>query len=286
MANYKVKDADLADKYFASIGDGGLTTPYLSISSDFYTEVQKGNVPKHSIIQKFGSIDNVTTTLTPISTGGVYPTPTTVTALEILSSSANDAAAGTGARSVTIEGISDTNGAWTFESQTVTMNGVTPVAIPNSMRRVFRMYVATSGSYADATTPSHNSTITLRVSGGGATWSILASEGTFGLGQSEIGLYTVPAGYTAYFLDKNVTVEDSKSADVFLYVREGADTTSAPFTPMLVKELERNLSTNSKRQPKSPMFSMTGPADVGFMGKSTSTTTDISVEFEILLVED
>lgn len=286
MANYKVKDADLTDKYFASIGDGGLTTPYISISSEFYVEVQKGNVPKHSIIQKFGSIDNITTTLTPISTGGVYPTPTTAVALEIVSSSANDAAAGTGARSVTIEGISDTNGSWTLESQTITMNGTTAVAVPNSMRRVFRMYVETSGSYADASTPSHNSTITLRVASAGATWGVIASESSFGLGQSEIGVYTVPAGYTGYFLDKNVTIEDAKSADVFLYLREGADTTSAPYSPLQVKELERNLSSNSKRNPKAPMFSMVGPADVGFMGKTSSGTTDISVEFEILLVQD
>lgn len=288
MSTLKVKDGDAADKYLATFGGGASAAdPYLTIPADFYLEVRKGNIPKHSIVQKFGAIQGVTTTLTPVTTSGAYPTPTTPIALELVSDdNTNDKSGGAGALEVTIEGISNTNGAWTEEVQTVALNGTTAVAVPNSMLRVYRMYVSSSGSYANATTPSHNSTITLRVSGGGATWQQLVPTGTFGLSQSEIAVYTIPKGYTGYFLSKNVSIEGSKSASVFLFVRENADDVTTPYSPMRVKELERNLDANTAKQPTAPLLKITGTADVGFMAASTSTTTSLSVEFELLLVED
>lgn len=286
MSSIKAKDGDGTTKYFQTLGAGSVSEPYLSIPADFYLEVRKGNVPKHSIVQKFGAIQGVTTTLTPVTTSGTYPTPTAPVALELVSDSVNDASGGSGAIEVTIEGISNTNGAWTEEVQTVTMNGTTAVAVPNSMLRVYRMYVSSSGTYATETSPSHNSTITLRVSGGGATWQQLISNGTFGLAQSEIAVYTVPKGYTAYFLSKNVSIESSKTANVFLFVRDNADDVTTPYAPMRVKELERNLGASTAKQPTAPLLKITGTADVGFMAQSTSTTTSLSVEFELLLVED
>lgn len=286
MSTVKILNADSQEKYFGTAGLGTVAEPYISIPADFYLEVRKGNVPKHSIVQKFGAISGVTTTLTPVTTSGAYPTPTSPVSLEIVSDSANDTSGGSGAIQVTIEGISNTNGVWTEEVQTVTMNGTTAVAVPNQMLRVYRMYVSASGSYATATTPSHNSVITLRVSGGGATWQILNSAGSFGLAQSEIACYTIPKGYTGYFLSKNVSVEDAKTANVFLFTRDNADDVTTPFSPMRVKELERNLSNETARKPHAPLLKINGVADVGFMAQSTSTTTSLSIEFEILLVED
>ena len=203
MSELKIKNGDGTDKYLGSIGTGATGDAYHNIPADFYTEVRKGNVVGHSIVQKFGAIEGVTTTLSPVTSSGKYPTPTAVVALELVSSdNTNDIPAGTGALSVTIEGISNTNGVWTEESQTIALNGTTAVAVPNSMLRVYRMFVATSGVYATATTPSHNSTITLRVSGAGATWQQITPTGTFGLSQAEIAVYTVPKGKTGYLLNK------------------------------------------------------------------------------------
>jgi len=284
-----VKDANALDKYFQTIGVGDITSPFLSIPSDFYTEVRKGNVYGHSIVSKFGAIAGLTTTLTPITSSGTYPTPTTPVALELVSTdNTNDIPGGTGALSVTIEGISNTNGVWTEESQTVALNGTTAVAVPNSMLRVYRLYVATSGSYATQTVPSHNSTITLRVASAGATWQQLTptATGSFGLAQSEIACYTVAKGQTGYLLNKKITIESTKSANVFLFVRDNADTVAAPFSPMRVKELDRNIVTSAERHPAAPIVKVAGPADIGFMGQSTSVTTNLSIEFEILLVDD
>lgn len=252
---------------------------------NFLLEVAKGKVPDHEIIHKFGAAESVGTALKVVATAQTYPTPTAAVSLEVVSSdNTNDIAAGTGARSVTVEGISNTNGVWTRETQVIALNGTTAVAIPNDMLRVFRAYIDASGAYATEATPSHNSTITIRVAGAGATWATITPFGTFGLGQSEIGAYTIPKGYKGYILSKNVSVESSKAANVLMFKRENADTVAAPFEPMKVIELERNLTGNQHVTTLSPLSVLTGPCDIGFLCDADSGTVDVSIDFEILLV--
>ena len=256
---------------------------------EFYVEVSKGNVPKHCLVHKFGAIQAVTTALTPLTSSGTYQTPTAPVALEVVSTdNTNDIAAGTGARSVVITGLSNTNGAWTIEEQTIALNGTTVVAVPNSMLRVYRTRVATSGTYASpaAGGASHNSTITVQTAGGGAVWAEIKPEGTFGLGTSEIGMYSVAKGSTAYVLSKFVQVESTKKADILFFAREGADTVAAPFTPMISSEIERNVADRLEVTGLTPLLELTGPADLGFMVKAVSGTADASCDFEVLIVED
>ena len=77
-------------------------------------------------------------------TGTQYIQLTTGTALEAVSSSANDAAAGTGARTIRVEGV-DAN--YVPFAETVTLDGATPVALANtSVIAVNNAYVLTAGS--------------------------------------------------------------------------------------------------------------------------------------------
>jgi hypothetical protein len=109
--------------------------------------------------------------------------------LEILSSSASDTAAGTGARSFTISGL-DTN--YNPLSETVTLNGVTPVVTVGTYLRVNSLMIATSGS---GQTNAGN--VTLRVQGAGATQAIAAA----GFGYAKSSIFTVPAGQTLLVTD-------------------------------------------------------------------------------------
>ena len=64
--------------------------------------------------------------------------------LSVVSASANDASGGTGARTVEIQGL-DSN--WNLLTETVTMNGLTPVVTTQEhFLRVFRARVVTAGS--------------------------------------------------------------------------------------------------------------------------------------------
>lgn len=253
-------------------------------SGDFLLEVAKGNVPGHSLINKFGAADAVPTTLTVIATAKTYQTPTALTSLEILSDdNVNDVPAGTGARSVKVIGIGVD---YKEVTETVQLNGSTPVPLVNQYYRNYRLQVMDSGTYSSATQSSHNSTITLRVVSAGAIWSQISKDGTFGLGQSEIGAFTIPAGKTGYIMSKNISIESAKNASVFMFVRDQIDVVSAPFGAMRALELDRNVGERIDIVPKSVLAVVQEKTDVGFMARSITGTTAISVDFEILLIDN
>lgn len=76
--------------------------------------------------------------------GASYARLSSGVAMEVVSSSVNDASAGTGARTVVVKGL---NGSYVPFTETVTMNGTTPVALTNtSCIAINEFYVATTGS--------------------------------------------------------------------------------------------------------------------------------------------
>ena len=69
----------------------------------FLIEVVKGNIPGHTLRHRFGK-GLVGTTMVPIASSLKYPTPTAAVTLEVVSSDADDTAAGAGAQEVTVLG--------------------------------------------------------------------------------------------------------------------------------------------------------------------------------------
>lgn len=249
-------------------------------SSDYYTQVALGLVPGATIERVFGEA-TLGTTYTPLSTTLTYQTPTAATNLEIVSSSASDAAAGIGAQTVTIVGI-DAN--WLEISQTVTMNGITAVAIPTALLRVTKIFVATSGSYANMTTASHVGTITVRTAGAGVSWGLIETATGWAAGQSAIGCYTVPSGKTAYLVWKVVNAESGKVVDVRFFQRPFTNDVTTPYTGVMKQvEREANAVGESQHTMKAPIGPFVGPCDVGFIGKVSTGTAIISAEFQLLL---
>jgi hypothetical protein len=250
-------------------------------NSDFYTDVAQGKVPKHSIVHKFGYA-NLTTTLKPITNSGDYPTPTTAVSLEFVSSSANDTSAGTGARAITLVGLD--NGGVEI-TQVISTNGTTAVAIPTALRRLFKWYVSSSGTYATSTTGSHAGTLTIRVAGGGATWFSTPIT-PYPLGRSQISCYTIPIGHTGYILRKVINVDSAKTADIYMFKRENILDVTTPFEPMTIFEREIGVALSNVIEFTSPKLIGTGGTDIIFMGKVSTGTAECSLEFELLLIED
>ena len=250
---------------------------------DYLMEVALGNVSGQVIVQKFGQNAAVGTTFEPITKAGVYQTPTAATALEVVSSDANDTSAGTGAQQVTIVGL---DSSWNEVSQTISMNGTTAVAVPTSLVRVYRWYVSRSGTYATATAGSHVGTLTLRVASAGATWSTIDASAGFPEGQSEIGVYTVPDGKTGYILQGDVEVESTKAVDLILFQRPGADDVTTPFSAMRLVHRLPGIADRATIAPRTALGPFVGPCDIGFMGKVASGTAEVSVSFEVLVIDD
>jgi len=251
-----------------------------SPNSDFWVNLARGFYPEYTENHKFGTNAAVGATLVPLTGSGVYQTPTAATALEIISTSAADTAAGAGARTVVVVGL-DAN--WAEVSQTITMNGLVAVAIPTSLLRVYRMYVATSGAYATTGAGSHVGTITVRVAGGGATWSQIVLSSAYALGQSTIGCYTVPTGKTALIFPHYLSVDAGKTGSFIFFKRENADTVAAPYSPMrIIFSLVGVAGFASLLDNATPLGPFVGPCDLITMGTVTPGTGAISIDFEII----
>lgn len=256
---------------------------YLHLNKDFLHEVEFGNVSGWSFIRKFGHNHAIGTTIVPIAFGGVYQTPTALTSIEMLSSSANDTAAGgggSGARTVYVEGIGT---GYALQSETVSLDGTTPVALANQYYRIYRAYVVTSGTYASAVASSHAGTITIRTSGAGATWAVIGLESGIGLSQTLISAYTVPTGYKAYVFHSAIMIESTKVVSIFFFSRSGIDTVTAPYTPMRVMSSIDGADSSMTFNGGGFIGEFAAKTDIGYMGNVASGTASASIEFKIYL---
>jgi hypothetical protein len=159
--------------------------------------------------------------------GGIYPWMTAATSLEAVSvgvSAANDAAAGTGARTITVSGL-DIAGAEI--SEVVTMNGVTAVALATQFYRINSVGLTTVGSGL-----RNAGEIRIRDAGAGTTRAVVPVAAVADLtpGVDKGSQYTVPAGHALLIYDIDIQINSSagggtRGADMLFYFR-GPNATS------------------------------------------------------------
>lgn len=133
--------------------------------------------------------------------GGVYPFLSVATALEILSSDINDTAAGTGGRTVLINGL---DGNYDEVAQIVTLNGTTPVSIPTPLLRVNSAILMTAGS-----NEVNIGNITIRDTATVTARAYLQA----GSGITRSSIYTVPNGYTLVINSMVFTINRAANAN-------------------------------------------------------------------------
>jgi len=144
---------------------------YLNTGS-YEHEIARGNVRgayPYAAYGKLTTSGSVTDVLLRGQDGTTLDVPQGVQ-LTLVSTSAQDAAAGTGARAVVVEYL---NGNLDYSFELVVLNGTTPVTtVANDVRWVQAVHVATVGSGAKATgdiTVSHNATQYLKIMAGDRT---------------------------------------------------------------------------------------------------------------------
>lgn len=253
------------------------------INSEFYLEMAKGDVKGHTVISKFGEADAIGTTWTIITDSKTYPTPTSPVSLEILSSSDVDSTGNAGAQQVLVQGI---GADWREQTETVSLQGTQSVDLSSTWLRVYRMYVVNTNTYASTSASSHAGTITLRADGGGTTWGKLTKDGVFGYGQSLIGAYTVPKGKTAFLTSYTADIEPTKNANIAFFQRCGADDVASPFEPMRLQALHEGLQNTLVITNHIQRGPFVGPCDIGFFGKVANNTANISLQFNLVLIDN
>lgn len=166
-------------------------------------EIAKGQLNKLSYVNKFGYNTAVGGSYEPITDLGTHNLPTSAAAVSIVSASTDDASAGTGARTIEIQGI-DAN--YDLQTSTVTLNGTTAVTTgSDTYLRVFRMRVLTAG------TGETNAGNIIASIGGSDVAQISA-----GVGQTLMGVYTVPRGHNVYLVKFQASLSKNQEAQVQL----------------------------------------------------------------------
>lgn len=161
------------------------------LTSNFLEEVTLGVVPNFQSLVKFGITPLINIGSAPHDVwqgSGLYtgqPVPVVSDTVNIVSTNVNDTAAGTGARTIRIDGL-DSN----FDeiSEVITLNGTTPVISVNQYVRLFRAVVLTAGSSGEnlgAITAAHT-TVPANI-----FFSITPSYN-----QTQVAAYTIPNGKT------------------------------------------------------------------------------------------
>jgi hypothetical protein len=158
----------------------------------FELQVSRGEIPNHRSVVVFGynpDVDTSEVTVWPLPS--IITHPATAIQIKVSSTSANDTTAGTGARTVVIEGLSN---AYEEISETVILNGQTEVLTTKLFRRINYAYVATAGSTNSAVGDIYMGTGTVTAGVPATIYNIIKYD----YNNTVTGHYTIPAGYTAY----------------------------------------------------------------------------------------
>jgi len=165
----------------------------------FELQVARGQISWHYPQFKFGFNPDVDNALETVwAEGGLYGYLSAASVLKVSSSSTDDAAAGTGARTVQLYGL---DADYNEINEIVTLNGQTSVNSVNSFLRINRMVIRSAGSGEINAGVIYAGTGTVTSGVPANKYATIA----IGDGQTLMALWTVPAGYTAYLFQTDLT---------------------------------------------------------------------------------
>lgn len=242
-----------------------------SLSQDFFLQVAKGKIDGHAAVHVSGHIHSLGTAFKPVWSAGVDPFPAAAGVVKISSSDANDAAAGTGARTVTIMGL---NASGAAISETVTLNGQTAVNTINSFLRINEMAIITAGSGGENAGNVWAGTGTVTAGVPATKYNVIE----IAKNKSLSAFYTIPLNKKGYLLKIITGVSTNLGAQVETYIRESGGV-------YCVRD-EFHFRDNT------PPFDFPVPrevpalADILMRARVDAGTGDLSAGFCILLIDD
>jgi hypothetical protein len=167
----------------------------------FELQVSRGQINGHENFKFFGyTVALGSAAMGPLwegltSSGGSYAYPASPVVMTLVSSSASDTAV-----SILVEGL---GAGYVLQTETVALNGTTNVNTTKSFLRINRMSTVAGNAVGNITAIN-----------GGVTYAKI----TAGVGDTQMSLYTVPAGYTFY--QTNFTAGSNTSVTGGAYIRK------------------------------------------------------------------
>ena len=252
----------------------------IGTSEPFELQVARGQVAYHESVYKFGNNAAVAdSTETIWQQGGLYSYLSAASVLKVSSSSANDTSAGTGARTVELFGL---DGDYNEINEVVTLNGQTAVNTTQSYLRINRMIVrsAGSGGYNAGVIYAGTGTVTT-----GVPANIYATINGDGTNQTLMALWTVPAGYTGYLMQYDVSNGTASNTPAVCKLTLVARPYGEVFQSKDVKSLTTGMHIeNSLVVPVK--FAEKTDIEVRAVSSSASVIFDISAALEIIYIKN
>ena len=248
-------------------------------SSEFYFDLASGKIPEKSSVLKFSTNENVSNAWEDVwSRGGTLTHLTTAAQLEAISSSTNDTALGTGARTIQVEGL---DADFNLITEILTMNGTSAsVSTTQAFIRVFRCFIVVCGTYGGV----NAGTITIRVAGAGVAQAEIPLIEGVGASQTLMSHYTTPANATAYIVGMHYGVGANKVVNVSLETRENADNTTV-FSPWRIVLHLHGISVDSSLIPPVPI-KIPPKTDIRVRAiEAAGSGAEVTFDYQIVLVE-
>lgn len=228
----------------------------------FSLQVSRNQVYGHTPVYIYGYSGNVGNTAQgPLwegltSSGGAYVPPSTAAQFTVVSSSTSD----TSALSVQINGL-DAN--YKPITEVLALNGTTNVTSVNSYLRINNAFVTNGANVGN---------ITFKQS------STLYAEILAGVGQTEMSIYTVPAGYTFYLLRVQAYANIGFTSSAYLLYQEYNKINSGTYAGQVTLDAQSTFVQQAVLDYQDTPLVHTSATDIQFQVKaSTGTNTICSI---------
>jgi len=233
---------------FTNLNPTGNT--YFDISREMFRKIRPVNI--------FGfNIDIATSFETVWTVGGKYTYPSSALTMSVVSTSASDT------MDVLIQGLNEN---YIEISETVTLNGTTPVTTSIDFYRINTAVILSGSNVGN-----------INISNGGTTYAQIAAE----LGITQSCIYTVPADKSLY-----ITRIDSNSATAnpnkYITIRNQTRTK----TGRVLKVAEATYATSQISYDRQIPFKIGECTDFEFEAKSSSSVNEIAMFVEAVLAEN
>jgi len=190
-----------------------------NVVSEFWLSVCRGLIPGLSMHWQWGCNHEVGDTAeTMWCYGGAYTWKSAAVTVGVSSSDANDAAAGTGARTVRISGL---DADYAAQTEDLALDGKTKVETVNKYLRIHEMKVLTAGTSkepeGDIYAYDTSDTVT---DGVPQTAAKVFAKMISGENIAGLGIYTVPANMVAYLVTLQVSMETTENRVVKMELKQ------------------------------------------------------------------
>lgn len=268
------KDPNLTGPYRAmeynAAGEPALRV--IANSNGWGIQVSNGDIEGVSYIEKFGYQDDVPNgdIATVWDSTGLYDYLDTATTVTVTSNDPDDNPTGSGARQVEIQGLDQD---YSLALETVDLGATSTT----TFIRVFRVRVCVSGG----TNPNQG---VITVAGGGKTLAQIGklANNADGHGQTNMCVYTVPAGKTAYLTQWTVSSGKSNADTVAkLMVRDTLHPDDGAWNAKDITEIQANSFIKDYKVP----MKITEKSDIEVRAFS-NTGSSCSSTFNLILIDN